>query len=273
MFIDSYPLPHTYTRSAVHTTSTQTTTSQHSYPHNSTAASTAPLVQIPIFEFERLKLGVEFGNTGYNSGSGGVGQNQQNHLSIKSTPTIPTTTILHPYTQSQEPAQDSNQMAMDYTYTHTPPVQTATSTESTGNASTQRPSHQASTPQYTSSVQSRLITKTTWLPLSSLIRPIAPVPLDTSKIASMVDTLSHCPAPSLGEQPHNTTTLPPVDVLYYKSPTTSREFYFAFGGCHRLKACEQAGKEMVECKVLKVTKGMLRGYLGGSLDRVLGEGE
>jgi len=73
-----------------------------------------------------------------------------------------------------------------------------------------------------------------------------------------------------GGAPHK---LPPVDVLYYKSKSTRREFYFAFGGCHRLAACEIAGRREVECKVLKVTKGMLKVYLGGSLSAILGEEE
>ena len=60
-------------------------------------------------------------------------------------------------------------------------------------------------------------------------------------------------------------------MLYYRTKTTGREYYFAFGGCHRLSACEIAGRSDVECKVLKVTKGMLRTYLGGSVAAVLGE--
>lgn len=76
---------------------------------------------------------------------------------------------------------------------------------------------------------------------------------------------------TLGSEEGDNHKLPPVDVLYYKSKTTGREYYFAFGGCHRLSACERAGKGLVECKVLKVTRGMLGGYLGGSLGVVLGE--
>lgn len=64
--------------------------------------------------------------------------------------------------------------------------------------------------------------------------------------------------------------LPPVDVLHYRSPA-GKDFYFAFGGCHRLQAYEKAQVEEVSCKVLKVTKGMLKVYLGGSLDALVGE--
>jgi len=82
----------------------------------------------------------------------------------------------------------------------------------------------------------------------------------------MLHTLSQCHSP-------DSPSLPAVDVLYYKSSKTDREFYFAFGGCHRLNALERAGREMVECKVVRVTRGMLGGYLGASLGRVLGEEE
>lgn len=64
--------------------------------------------------------------------------------------------------------------------------------------------------------------------------------------------------------------LPPIDVLHYRSPG-ARDFYFAFGGCHRLQAYEKAQVEDVECKVLKVTKQMLKVYLGGSVDAIVGE--
>ncbi|KAF8431974.1 hypothetical protein BGX38DRAFT_1227540, partial [Terfezia claveryi] len=71
----------------------------------------------------------------------------------------------------------------------------------------------------------------------------------------MLRTLSQCHS-------SDSPSLPPVDVLYYKCPQTGREFYFAFGGCHRLSALERAGREMVECKVVRVTRGMLGGIWG-----------
>jgi len=64
--------------------------------------------------------------------------------------------------------------------------------------------------------------------------------------------------------------LPPVDVLYYRSPS-GKDFFFAFGGCHRLQAYEKAQVEGVSCKVLRVTKPMLKVYLGGSVDVIVGK--
>ncbi|KAI5801109.1 ParB/Sulfiredoxin [Geopyxis carbonaria] len=107
--------------------------------------------------------------------------------------------------------------------------------------------------------------------LSQILRPIAPV-LDLPKIESMVQTLqneepSHLPVPA----PENIILgqLPPVDVLHYQSPT-GKDFYFAFGGCHRLQAYERAHVENVNCRVMKVTKQMLKVYLGGSVDAIVG---
>jgi sulfiredoxin len=121
------------------------------------------------------------------------------------------------------------------------------------------------------SLQSRAI-KTQTLPLSSLLRPIPPV-LDHKKIDSMVQTLKnetpdYIPSPA----PESITPgeLPPVDVLHYRSPS-GKDYYFAFGGCHRLQAYDKAQVEGVNCKVLKVTKPMLKVYLGGSVDAIVGE--
>lgn len=105
----------------------------------------------------------------------------------------------------------------------------------------------------------------TTLPLSQILRPIVPV-LDHSKVDSMVCTLQRDPS----EATSDPTELPPVDVLHYKSPTKG-DMYFAFGGCHRMKAYEQAGVEEVRVKVMKVHKGLLKMYLGASTDAILGE--
>lgn len=121
------------------------------------------------------------------------------------------------------------------------------------------------------SLQSRNISTSQVIPLGAILRPIPPV-LEQLKIDNMVQTLQGkvsaadvvpCEKYTLGH-------LPPIDVLHYRSPG-ERDFYFAFGGCHRLQAYERAQVEGVECKVLKVTKQMLKVYLGGSVDAIVGE--
>ena len=64
---------------------------------------------------------------------------------------------------------------------------------------------------------------------------------------------------------------PPVDVLHYHSKAQDKDYYFAFGGCHRMQAYDKAGVDVVDVRCLKVTKQMLKVYLGGSVDRIVGE--
>ncbi|KAF2140458.1 uncharacterized protein K452DRAFT_288541 [Aplosporella prunicola CBS 121167] len=122
------------------------------------------------------------------------------------------------------------------------------------------------------SIQSRNL-PVTQIPLKDILRPIPPV-IDSPKVDSMVQTLrgeacSYVPTPA----PENIEPgkLPPVDVLHYHSASQNKNYYFAFGGCHRMQAYEKAGNEVVDARVMKVTKPMLKVYLGGSVDRIVGE--
>lgn len=120
------------------------------------------------------------------------------------------------------------------------------------------------------SLQSRNISTSRVIPLGAIMRPILPV-LEQLKIDSMVQTLrGEVSAADVAPCEYTLGHLPPIDMLHYRSPG-ERDFYFAFGGCHRLQAYERAQVEGVECKVLKVTKQMLKVYLGGSVDAIVGE--
>ncbi|KAF8417142.1 ParB/Sulfiredoxin [Tirmania nivea] len=207
-------------------------------------------VPVPVLEFERLSLSLGAKQTtSRQNPSISPGSNSNSNLGYK----FETETEFKHSSFISAPIQDMttvpNQQNMSWEPTSTPPQPPSV------------PSHP------TSSLQSRLTSRTTFLPLSLLLRPLPPQQLDQAKVSSMLHTLSQSSSP---DSP-SPTSLPPVDVLYYKSPKTGREFYFAFGGCHRLSAWERAGREVVECKVMRVTRGMLGGYLGGSLGRVLGE--
>ncbi|KAI9829960.1 MAG: hypothetical protein M1819_005932 [Sarea resinae] len=133
------------------------------------------------------------------------------------------------------------------------------------------------------SVQTSSIRNITLIPLASILRPIPPV-LDEGKYNSMITTLQNS-SPEDGSAPNESATpknedagdsptgLPPVDVLHYHRPATdekeAKDFYFAFGGCHRLRAHQESGVDMVACRVMKVTKKMLSPYLGGSVDSIV----
>ncbi|EKG13539.1 ParB-like nuclease [Macrophomina phaseolina MS6] len=113
----------------------------------------------------------------------------------------------------------------------------------------------------------------TQLPLADIMRPIPPV-IDSPKVDSMVQTLrgeacDYIPSPA--PEKIEPGRLPPVDVLHYHSKAQGRDYYFAFGGCHRMQAYEKAGSQVVDVRCLKVTKPMLKVYLGGSVDRIVGE--
>lgn len=122
------------------------------------------------------------------------------------------------------------------------------------------------------SIQSRHL-PITQLPLSSILRPIPPV-IDAPKVDSMVQTLrgeacDYIPSPA--PEKIEPGKLPPVDVLHYHSKAQDKDYYFAFGGCHRMQAYDKAGVDVVDVRCLKVTKQMLKVYLGGSVDRIVGE--
>lgn len=64
--------------------------------------------------------------------------------------------------------------------------------------------------------------------------------------------------------------LPPIDVFRIREE--GKDFYFAFGGCHRFQAYDRIaaeGKEvMVRARVLPATRKTLKLYLGASVDKM-----
>ncbi|EOD52523.1 sulfiredoxin-1 [Neofusicoccum parvum] len=124
------------------------------------------------------------------------------------------------------------------------------------------------------SIQSRHL-PITQLPLAQILRPIPPV-IDAPKVDSMVQTLrgEACDfVPSPAPERIEPGKLPPVDVLHYHSKAQDRDYYFAFGGCHRMQAYEKAGVDVVDVRRFTVLKPMLKMYLGASVDRIVGEEE
>ncbi|BFZ63280.1 hypothetical protein YB2330_004401 [Saitoella coloradoensis] len=104
-----------------------------------------------------------------------------------------------------------------------------------------------------------------YLSMSELRRPIPPV-LDMDKVMSMIETLKReqakeDAAAAEGKE-GEPTELPPVDVLHVRKD--GENYYFAFGGCHRLRAHDMSGIEKVRCKLVPCTPKMLKMYMGGS---------
>ena len=114
---------------------------------------------------------------------------------------------------------------------------------------------------------SRLATE--YVPLSEIKRPIPPV-LDYQKIDAMLSTLKGVPMESATYKVEDITAgeLPPIDVFKIRK---WKNFYFAFGGCHRFQAYDRISKEtekevMVKSRILPATRKSLRIYLGASVD-------
>lgn len=104
------------------------------------------------------------------------------------------------------------------------------------------------------------------IPLNQIRRPIPPV-LDNDKINSMVSTLNGVPQSSATCQIEDIIPgeLPPVDVFQVREK--GKNYFFAFGGCHRFQAYDTKGGEtLVRCKILPATRSSLKVYLGGSVD-------
>lgn len=121
------------------------------------------------------------------------------------------------------------------------------------------------------SLQSRNL-KIEYVPLNEIRRPIPPV-LDHQKIDAMVSTLKGTPMASATCSLENIESgeLPPIDVFLVRE--CGKNYYFAFGGCHRFQAydrlSENGEKEtMVKCKILPATRKTLKVYLGGSVDQM-----
>lgn len=114
--------------------------------------------------------------------------------------------------------------------------------------------------------------KVDYVPLDQIRRPIPPV-LDYQKIDAMLSTLNGTPMASAtcGLEEITSGELPPIDV--FKVREEGKNYYFAFGGCHRFQAYDRLSEEgtketMVKVKLLPATRKTLRVYLGASVDEM-----
>lgn len=116
--------------------------------------------------------------------------------------------------------------------------------------------------------------KDSFVPLNQIRRPIPPV-LDHQKIDAMVSTLKGTPMASAtcAIEEILSGELPPIDVFRVREE--GKDYYFAFGGCHRFQAYDRMNSEkendgpvMVRCRLLPATRKTLKLYLGGSVDEM-----
>lgn len=114
--------------------------------------------------------------------------------------------------------------------------------------------------------------KEEYIPLNEIRRPIPPV-LDYQKIDAMVLTLQGNPMASAtcGVEDITPGELPPIDMFLVREQ--GKNYYFAFGGCHRFQAYDKLSKDgekvpMVKARILPATRKTLKVYLGGSVDEM-----
>ena len=89
------------------------------------------------------------------------------------------------------------------------------------------------------------------VPLSVITRPLDS-PVDAAKVCSLVETLRTDP-----------DAVPPITLLWIQGEQGGN-YYFSFGGCHRLVAHRESGATTVRALLQRGTLADLRLFLGAS---------
>lgn len=97
------------------------------------------------------------------------------------------------------------------------------------------------------------------VPFAVITRPV-PSELDEDKVRSLMNSIA-------SEEERG--AVPPIDVLWVqKSDAASdqpRNYYFAFGGCHRYEAYKRLNRSHIPCKLIKVDESVLATHTGFTL--------
>ena len=89
------------------------------------------------------------------------------------------------------------------------------------------------------------------VPLSVITRPLDS-PVDAAKVCSLVETLRS-----------DRNAVPPITLLWIQGEQGGN-YYFSFGGCHRLVAHRESGATTVRALLQRGTLADLRLFLGAS---------
>ncbi|XP_077969168.1 sulfiredoxin-1-like [Styela clava] len=89
------------------------------------------------------------------------------------------------------------------------------------------------------------------IPIEELIQPFHSS-IDESKVKSLMQTI----------QDH-IDDVPPIDVIWIKG-RLGGNYYYCFGGCHRLEAHKRLIKGTIRAKLIKANIAALKVFLGSS---------
>eukprot|EP01100_Stratorugosa_tubuloviscum_P013110 TRINITY_DN642_c0_g2_i1.p1 TRINITY_DN642_c0_g2~~TRINITY_DN642_c0_g2_i1.p1 ORF type:complete len:114 (-),score=42.01 TRINITY_DN642_c0_g2_i1:144-485(-) len=90
------------------------------------------------------------------------------------------------------------------------------------------------------------------MPVSVINRPLISV-LDHDKVESLMETI---------KVEETSGNVPPIDVLWLEKD--GKDYYFAFGGCHRWEAHKRLNKTTIKAKLMKTDENTIRLHLGDS---------
>ena len=60
--------------------------------------------------------------------------------------------------------------------------------------------------------------------------------------------------------------VPPIDVLWVHSDS-GKNYYIAFGGCHRWEAHMRLNRRTIRAKLIRATPDMVKAYMGSATPR------
>ncbi|KAM7304585.1 sulfiredoxin-1 [Ixodes scapularis] len=104
------------------------------------------------------------------------------------------------------------------------------------------------------SVHTANISKVHDVPLDDITRPLPVAHYDEDKVRGIVEVL---------QNPATKDQVPPIDLLWVKG-SQGGNYYYSFGGNHRLEAHYRMGCTTIRAKLIQATPLALASYLGGS---------